>query len=221
MKYELHSHTKETSQCAKISAKELVEKYKELGYSGIVITNHYSDLTFSLKEMLNKKLRTEHYLAGYREAKKYETEDFSVLLGIELRFFLNGNDYLIYGVTEELVHKMPFLLPMYLKRTSKFFRNNGCIIIQAHPYRPYIYRAKAKYLDGVEILNGKSTREDNEKALKWAEKKNLKIKTAGSDCHRVTGAGISGITTNEKIETNDDLLRILRNGEFKIIEKDY
>ena len=43
MKYEIHSHTKETSQCAKISAKELVEKYKELGYSGIVITNHYSD----------------------------------------------------------------------------------------------------------------------------------------------------------------------------------
>ena len=220
-KYELHSHTKETSQCAKISAKELVEKYKELGYSGIVITNHYSDLTFSLKEMLNKKLRTEHYLAGYREAKKYETEDFSVLLGIELRFFLNGNDYLIYGVTEELVHKMPFLLPMYLKRTSDFFRKHGCVIIQAHPYRPYIYRAKAKYLDGVEILNGKSTSEDNEKALKWAERKNLKIKTAGSDCHRVTGAGISGITTNEKIETNDDLLRILRNGEFEIIEKDY
>ena len=28
MKYELHSHTAETSQCAKISAKELVEKYK-------------------------------------------------------------------------------------------------------------------------------------------------------------------------------------------------
>ena len=221
MKYELHSHTKETSQCAKISAKELVEKYKELGYSGIVITNHYSDFTFSLKEMFNKKLRSEHYLKGYREAKKYETEDFSVFLGIELRFFLNGNDYLIYGVTEELIHKMPFLLPMYLKRTSAFFRKHGCIIIQAHPYRPYIYRAKAKYLDGVEILNGKSTKEDNEKALKWAERKNLKIRTAGSDCHRVTGAGISGITTNEKIKTNDDLLRILRNGEFEIIEKDY
>ena len=174
MRYELHSHTTETSQCAKITAKELVEKYKELGYSGIVITNHYSDLTFSLKEMFNKKLRTEHYLAGYRAAKKYETEDFSVLLGIELRFFLNGNDYLIYGVTEELIEKMPFLLPMYLKITSKFFRKHGCIIIQAHPYRPYIYRANPKYLDGVEIVNGKSTKEENEKALKWAERKKLK-----------------------------------------------
>ena len=174
-KYELHSHTTETSQCAKITAKELVEKYKELGYSGIVITNHYSDFTFSLKEMFNKKLRSEHYLKGYREAKKYETEDFCVLLGVELRFFLNGNDYLIYGVTEELVEKSPFLLPMYLKRTSAFFRKHGCIIIQAHPFRPYIYRANPKYLDGVEIVNGKSTKEENEKALKWAEKKNLKI----------------------------------------------
>ena len=221
MKYEIHSHTTETSQCAKITAKELVEKYKELGYSGIVITNHYSDLTFSLKEMFNKKLRSEHYLKGYREAKKYETEDFSVLLGVELRFFLNGNDYLIYGITEELVEKMPFLLPMYLRRTSKFFRNNGCIIIQAHPYRPYIYRANPKYLDGVEIVNGKSTKEENEKALKWAERKNLKIKTAGSDCHRESGAGISGIETNEPIKNSNDLLKILKSGEFKIIEKDY
>lgn len=221
MKYELHSHTTETSQCAQITAKELVEKYKELGYSGIVITNHYSDFTFSLKEIFNKKLRSEHYLKGYREAKKYETEDFCVLLGVELRFFLNGNDYLIYGVTEELVEKSPFLLPMYLKRTSAFFRKHGCIIIQAHPFRPYIYRANPKYLDGVEIVNGKSTKEENEKALKWAEKKNLKIKTSGSDCHRVTGAGISGIETNEPIKNNDDLLRILKSGEFEIIEKDY
>jgi len=221
MKYELHSHTAETSQCANITAQELVEKYKELGYSGIVITNHYSDFTFSLKEMFNKKLRSEHYLAGYREAKKYETEDFSVFLGIELRFFLNGNDYLIFGVTEELVEKMPFLLPMYLKRTSKFFKKNGCILIQAHPFRPYIYRANPKYLDGVEIINGKSSKEENKKALKWAEKKSLKIRTAGSDCHRESGAGISGIITNEPIKTNDDLLRILKNGEFEIIEKNY
>ncbi|MBR3788884.1 MAG: PHP domain-containing protein [Clostridia bacterium] len=220
-KYELHSHTTETSQCAQITAKELVEKYKELGYSGIVITNHYSDFTFSLKEIFNKKLRSEHYLKGYRDAKKYETEDFCVLLGVELRFFLNGNDYLIYGVTEELVEKSPFLLPMYLKRTSAFFRKHGCIIIQAHPFRPYIYRANPKYLDGVEIINGKSTKEENGKALKWAEKKNLKIKTSGSDCHRITGAGISGIITNEPIKTNDDLLSILKNGEFEIIEKDY
>ena len=220
-KYELHSHTTETSQCAQITSKELVEKYKELGYSGIVITNHYSDFTFSLKEMFNKKLRSEHYLKGYREAKKYETEDFSVLLGLELRFFLNGNDYLIYGITEELIEKSPFLLPMYLKRTSAFFRKHGCIIIQAHPYRPYIYRANPKYLDGVEIVNGKSTKTENEKALNWAHRKNLKIKTAGSDCHRVTGAGISGIETNEPIKNNDDLLRILKSGEFRIIEKDY
>lgn len=221
MKYEIHSHTKETSQCAAINAKELVEKYKELGYSGIVITNHYSDMTFSLKEMFNKRLRTEHYLAGYREAKKCETEDFSVLLGVELRFFLNGNDYLIYGVSEELIEKAPFLLPMYLKKASRFFRNNGCIVIQAHPFRPYIYRANEKYLDGVEILNGKSSKEENDKALKWAERKGLKIRTAGSDCHRATGAGLTGIVTNEPIKTNDDLLRILRNGEFEIIERAY
>lgn len=220
-KYEIHSHTKETSQCAKISAEEIVEKYKKAGYAGIVITNHYSDFTFTLKEMFNKKLRFEHYIAGYREAKKYETEDFTVLLGIELRFFLNGNDYLIYGVTEELLEKTPFLLPMYLKKAAHFFKKNGCIIIQAHPFRPYIYRANPKYLDGVEIINGKSTKEENEKALNWANKKNLKIRTAGSDCHRESGAALTGIVTTEPIKSNEDLLRILTKGDFSLIEKTY
>ena len=92
---------------------------------------------------------------------------------------------------------------------SRFFRKNGCIIIQAHPFRPYIYRANPKHLDGVEIINGKSSKEENEKALNWANKKNLKIRTAGSDCHRESGAGLSGIITTEPIKTNEDLLRIL------------
>lgn len=45
-KYELHCHTSEVSRCAASSAKEAVEYYKNRGYDGIVITNHYSPQTF-------------------------------------------------------------------------------------------------------------------------------------------------------------------------------
>lgn len=216
-KYEIHAHTKNTSWCGQLDAEELVKKYKEAGYSGIVITDHYSPMTFHISEFFNKKKALDHFLAGYRKAKKFETEDFSVLLGVELRFYATVNDYLIYGVTENMLYELPFLLPLYIKKASRLFRERGCIFIQAHPFRKYISRAKPEHLDGVEVFNGKSTKEENNNSLKWAEENQIKIHTSGSDCHRETGVGLGGIITEEPIKTNEDLLRVLKSGNYKLI----
>lgn len=216
-KYEIHAHTKNTSWCGQLDAEELVKKYKKAGYSGIVITDHYSPMTFHISEFFNKKKAIDHFLSGYRKAKEYETEDFSVLLGVELRFYATVNDYLIYGVNEELLYKLPFLLPLYIKKASKLFREKGCIFIQAHPFRKYIRRANPKHLDGVEVFNAKSTKEENDNSLKWTEENNIKIHTSGSDCHRESGVGLGGIITEKPIKTNEDLLRILKSGNYKLI----
>ncbi len=216
-KYEIHAHTKNTSWCGQLDAETLVKKYKEAGYSGIVITDHYSPMTFHISEFFNKKKALDHFLQGYRKAKKFETEDFSVLLGVELRFYATVNDYLIYGVTEEMLYEFPFLLPFYIKRASKLFRQRGCLFIQAHPFRKFITRANPKYLDGVEVFNGKADKEANDNSLKWAEENNIKIQTSGSDCHRETGVALGGIITEEPIKTNEDLLRILKSGDYKLI----
>ena len=140
------------------------------------------------------------------------------MLGVELRFYATVNDYLIYGVKEELLYHSPFLLSLYIKRASKLFRKNGCLFIQAHPFRKFISRANPKYLDGVEVFNAKSTKEENNNALEWAEDNDLKIKTSGSDCHRKTGIALGGIITTEPIKTNDDLVRILKSGDYKLIK---
>jgi histidinol phosphatase-like PHP family hydrolase len=42
-KYDLHVHTSETSHCGKVSASEMVDLYIREGYSGIVVTDHYSE----------------------------------------------------------------------------------------------------------------------------------------------------------------------------------
>ena len=217
-KYEIHAHTKNTSWCGQLDAEELVKKYKEAGYSCGVSTDHYSPMTFHISEFFNKKKALEHYLAGYRRAKEFETEDFTVLLGTELRFYATVNDYLIYGVTEEMLYELPFLLPLYIKRASKLFREKGCVFLQAHPFRKFITRANPKYLDGVEVFNGKADKQANDNSLKWAEEINAKIKTSGSDCHRETGVGLGGIITEEPIKTNEDLLRILKSGNYKLIK---
>ena len=70
----------------------------------------------------------------------------------------------------------------------------------------------------MEVFNGKAEKEANENSEKWANEINTPIKTSGSDCHRESGVGLGGITTKEPIKTNDDLLRILKNGDFKLIK---
>jgi predicted metal-dependent phosphoesterase TrpH len=217
-KYEIHCHTKEVSRCGTLPVAELIKIYKDAGYSGIVLTDHYSPMTFNPSEFFNKKKAIDHYLKAYREAQKYVTDDFTVLLGMELRFHATVNDYLVYGISEELLHELPFLLHLYIKRASKLLRDKGCLFLQAHPFRKMITRANPKYLDGVEVYNGKADKESNDLSLKWAEENNLAIRTSGSDCHRVSGAAIGGIITKEPIKTNEDLLRILRSGDFELIK---
>lgn len=218
-KYELHCHTKEVSRCGTLNVEDLIKNYKEAGYSGLVLTDHYSPMTFDLPEFFNKKKAIDHYLRAWRIAKKYNDENFTVLLGIELRFYATVNDYLIYGVTEEMLYELPFLLSLYIKKASKMLRDHGCIFLQAHPFRKFITRAKPEYLDGVEVFNGKANKEANDNSLKWANEINARIKISGSDCHRESGVGLGGIITTEPIKTNEDLLKILKSGNYKLIEK--
>ena len=217
-KYELHAHTKEVSRCGAISVKELIEEYKKAGYSGIVLTDHYSPMTFHISELFNKKKAIDHYLRAYKEAKQYETDDFTVLLGMELRFYATVNDYLIYGITEEMLYELPFLLKTYIRKASRLLRERGCLFLQAHPFRKLIIRANPKYLDGVEVFNGKATKEANDNSQKWADEINAPIKTSGSDCHRQSGVGLGGIITEEPIKSNEDLIRILKSGNYKLIK---
>ena len=45
-KYDTHVHTSEVSCCAKVSAVEAVKMYKDAGFHGLVITDHYCDSYF-------------------------------------------------------------------------------------------------------------------------------------------------------------------------------
>lgn len=221
-KYEIHCHTKDVSVCGHVPAEEMVKLYKEAGYDGIVITDHYSPATFPFQEQISKTRACEHYLKGYRKAKALEDENFTVLLGMELRYYATVNDYLIYGLTEEKLKKLPHMMALYTKQGYKAMKKEGLLVIQAHPFRKFIYRANPKYLDGVEVYNGKTDKELNDKALDWANSfTKAAIKVGGSDAHRESQICTSGIITHEKIRTSEDLVRILQSGDFEIIKNAY
>lgn len=217
-KYELHCHTAETSECAAIGAADAVEFYKSIGYSGMVITDHYSFLTFGTQSSFKRQIDVDKYLRGYHNALEAAGDDFTVLLGMEIRFFATTNDYLVYGIDEDFVRNNGNMLFKGEKRFYNLVKKQGAVIVQAHPFRPYIHRANPKYIDGCEIFNGKDRDKDfNQKAQEWAKKEKFDIVTGGADFHRESQKGnASGIITDEKIHDNADLVRILKSGNYEI-----
>ncbi len=217
-KYELHCHTKETSLCGQIPAAEIVKMYKEQGYNGIVITDHYSPMTFKPSRVWRPQTDMDFYLSGYKEALKYADENFTVLLGMEIRYYATANDYLVYGVTEEFLRNSGNLMKLYPKKFYKLAKENNMLVLQAHPFRKMMIRINPKHLDGTEVFNGKANLEANKKSAEWAEENNMAVRVSGSDFHRPSNLAKGGIITNEPIRTNDELLKILRSGNFELIE---
>lgn len=216
-KYELHCHTKMVSQCGRVEPKEIVKMYREKGYSGIVVTEHYSPLTFQLNSYYKPQRLIDFYISSYEEMKKYETEDFSVMFGMELRHYATGADYLIYGVDPEWLRQQGNLLKLWEKQVYQLMHAQGYLVFQAHPFRPYILRCNPKYIDGIEIYNGKCDKKTNAKAALWAIKTG-KFVSSGSDFHTPAQLARGGIITETPIKNNADLVSALKSGKYEIIE---
>ena len=220
-KYELHCHTGDVSVCARITPEELVRRYDALGYSGLVLTNHYSPMTFFGHHLLNPQKAVEHYLSAYRRLQKFCGSSFTVLLGVELRHWGTVNDYLIYGVEEDWLAAQKDLLLLGEKKMSERVHSQGYLVYQAHPYRPFIEVCNPEYIDGIEVFNGHTSLENNIKALEWSELID-KPMISGSDTHFINDNICGGIATEIPIYNNRDLIDTLKSGKYELLcDKDF
>ncbi len=106
--YDLHCHTQGVSKCGKVSPQEGARLYIESGYDGVVITNHFNHYTLDgLPEGSSWDDKVDFFLSGWRDFRDAAGDKLTVLLGMELRFTENFNDYLVYGVTEEFLRSHP------------------------------------------------------------------------------------------------------------------
>ncbi|MGN1202827.1 MAG: PHP-associated domain-containing protein [Eubacterium sp.] len=160
----------------------------------------------------------DFYLSGYRRMKAAAGDDFTVLLGIELRHYFTANDYLIYGIDEDFLYSSGNLMKPWEKEVFRLVKERGYLIYQAHPFRVGIRRCNPDYIDGVEIYNGKTGRAENQKAFEWARENN-KLMVSGSDFHTVKNLARGGIITDKPVKNNSDLLTILRSQNFEMIEE--
>ncbi len=222
-KTELHAHTCQTSNCAKASAEELVEAYIREGYRTVVITDHLSTHTYFKYDYDNMSWdeKIDVFLLGYKAALKAANGRINVLLGMELRFDIPeiNNDYLVFGIDESFLRSNGNLINMNIKSFSKLAREKGLMVFQAHPFRDEMTIISPEHLDGIEVHNGCIRHNSNNDIAEiWADKYKMK-KTSGSDFHRIGDEAYGGIITDFEIKTNDDLLKVLNNGEYELIKK--
>ena len=226
MKYktDLHCHTKEFSGCANESAAETIEKYLKHGYTSIAVTNHFE------WERLNAPLDYRYRYDTYEEFvdKLYNSIEYirelagdriNILTGFELNQKETANDYLIYGLTREMVHEFDFFFSP-LKEVAKYVRDCGGVIIQAHPMRFDMTHVRLQNLDGYEIYNhSANNRYLNPIAEQWARAvcgELPMIFTAGNDHHNVDDIPEAGILTDKPITTDAELIRVLKERDFEV-----
>lgn len=221
-KYELHLHTSECDKVATVSGADSVKKYIDLGYSGMVVTDHCFSIFHEwykneLKGMTHKQ-KIERWLKGYYQARNEgEKHGFTVLPGAEVRFNGTNNDYLVYGLTEDFFYNAPFLHELKNLNELVSVLPSDALIVQAHPFRDGMTVSDPSLLFGIEAHNGCNPPFRNELAKAFAIHYE-KPMTSGSDYHGYTKPASGGIETNEIIKTPYELVSVLKSGNYKIIE---
>lgn len=213
-KYDTHVHTAETSPCGQVRAKDAVRLYKNAGFSGIVITDHYYSGYFKNSIHNTWKGKIEGFLKGYKiAAEEGEKIGLKVILSVELSFTESYNDYLIYGLTEEFLFEEGELYNLTLREFRKLADEEGLLIYQAHPYRSMMKRVDPLLLDGVEVYNGHPYHMNrNDLAYEYAKSNNLKM-ISGSDFHMTEALGRGGILTGTEVNNSIEFADMLRTNE--------
>ena len=224
-KYELHSHTKECDRGAKLSASELVHLYKDAGYDGIVITDHYIERFYTRwfpEEVkgLTHEQQVHRWLRGFYAAREAGDKiGFTVLPGAEVRFDGHPNDYLIYGINEKFFYTAPRLNELKnLSELLAILPKDVCVV-QAHPFRDGMEVATPIGLFGLEVYNGGTEKFRNEMARQFAAHYKMPM-TSGSDIHGLDRLAKGGIATDMRIRTPEDLIRVLRTGDYTLVENE-
>lgn len=183
MKYDLHSHSKYSSDGI-LDPKKIIKVAVKKGLDGIAVTDHNT-------------------IKGGLEAKKYETDDFKVIIGSEV--MTTKGEVMGLFLSEEIKSND------FYDVIGEIKAQNG-IVVLPHPFDEWRYasfpaKEDVKYIDNIEIFNSRCVKKKyNDNASKFAKKYKLG-ETGGSDAHFANEIGHAGII----VETDDIYEAILKN----------
>ena len=219
--YELHMHTSEGSACGKSSIHDMIRFYKDRGFAGAVVTDHFSrgncrpDRNLPWEEVVNAYCRS--YSEGLETAAKLDPD---LLFGLE-QGYGGGKEFLAYGFEPEFLYARPQLQAAGVAVWSQELRAVGGFLAYAHPFRQRSYIPEPRTMpdlslaDGVEVFNYCNLPEDNALAAETF-KAGETILIAGSDLHRSEASGCCGVALPHRVHTSTDLARALHENNFRI-----
>ena len=222
--YETHTHSSEASACAVNTAVEMARAHKDMGYTGMILTNHNWGGNTAISRELSWSRYLDAFFAPFYDALKWgDANEFQVFPGYEAGY--SGTEFLIYGIDIEWMYDHPELRDATVAEQFDIIHSGGGIVIHAHPFREAFYikeiRLYPGYIDGVEGLNaahsipngGEDSSVFNEKALKYARELGMLI-TGGSDSHSTDLPG-GGMAFPRKLEDIHDFARTFLNASSK------
>ena len=213
-----HVHTSETSKCARVPAVELAEEYHALGIYGIAITDHLNeDYISQLYCMDDWNSCIDSFLDGYRRVKERGDKlGLIVILGMEIRFPENDNDYLVYGIDEMFLRSNPYI---HRSSSEAFYKrySDKVVIIQAHPFRDNNENVCSKWIHGLEIVNSHPRHENhNEKALAFWRQNPRLYRMCGSDVHRKGQEGSSYVLFDHPVTDSIGFKEAVEQGNYSL-----
>jgi hypothetical protein len=185
---DLHNHSRECSQCSKIDAVTLADRYAARDdIDGVCLTDHLSERNlYYVREgrELDWTETVDALQRGYELARERGAlQGLQVFFGFE--YGIGFNDILVYGLEPAELVERSYLLDFNVEALRRLRSElPHAALIQAHPFRkrcePLV---DTGVLHGIEVYNGMFFHDrENQAALEFARQKSL-IATGGTDCH--------------------------------------
>jgi predicted metal-dependent phosphoesterase TrpH len=201
---DLHTHSHPASSCSSVSEDRLIEEAKRIGLDGICLTDH----NYVWNPDRVKELTQKHGFLVLRGNEITTDQGHMLVFGLDTNIRKRGIVKL-----DELHHEV--------KKADGF-------MIVVHPFRGFltfgveqlgltleqaIQRPLFKYVDAIEVMNGKVTTEENDFASEVAAGFGLPG-IGGSDAHTAGEVGLYATRFQNFIKDEKDLIDNLKSGRF-------
>lgn len=217
-RYETHLHSSPVSKCGSYSVRENMEFYKEIGYDGIFLTNHFIDANIGCDRSLPYEDQIHFFFGDIEEGERLADEiGIKFFYGVETSYL--GTDFLVYGLSKEWYLKHPEIMTLDRKTVLTMMAEDGALIVQAHPFREASYidhvRLFPYHVHAVEIDNCGNKDFQNEMARLYADVYKLPH-SAGSDNHISRYIDrLAGVEFDTPIKDMKDFIERMKNGEAR------
>ena len=211
--YETHMHTCQASACGRSTGREHARFYKEQGYTGIMMTDHFFGGNTCIPRHLPWEKRVDMFFEGFEDAwEEGQKIGLDVFFALEQNY--NFDEYLIYGLTKEYMKAHPEMEHWNRRQQLEEVHKAGGCVIQAHPFRMRNYMDRIRlglhFCDGIEVANAGNDQMDDARAWLYGKENHL-VMTAGSDNHCGVNWPLYGVAFEKRLTSIEEYVTIIMN----------